>query len=132
MRGLGIYHPCAVPAAGLWHANSSKPGWKTSASSNFFFSCLQEQVCLIGLCSSYSHIPHPWADPECRSTSGFCDLNHRSIRIQNCGILLFGSSEGSAEEGSQTEPGKPNKCSACFPLLGIWMQATFSVDTVGP
>ena len=30
--------------------------------------------------------PDPWADPKSRSTSGFLNLHHRSIGVQNWGI----------------------------------------------
>ena len=33
--------------------------------------------------------PDPWADPESRSTVGFCNLHHRSSRIQNWGDSTF-------------------------------------------
>ena len=33
--------------------------------------------------------PDPWAEPKCRSTLGFYNLHHRSIRIQNWGIYLL-------------------------------------------
>ena len=36
--------------------------------------------------------PDPCADPKSRSTLGFCNLHHWSIRTQNWGICILGSS----------------------------------------
>ena len=44
---------------------------------------------LILLDSARSPGPDPWADPKCRSTLGFCNLHHRSTRVQNWGIYIY-------------------------------------------
>ena len=52
------------------------PGWRLDELHNLF------------------HLPDPWADPKNRSTLGFCDLHHRSIRAQNWGIYFLDPSGG--------------------------------------
>ena len=44
------------------------------------------------------HSPDPWADPKCRSTSGFYNLHHRNIGVQNQGID-FSDSPGGSRRG---------------------------------
>ena len=39
--------------------------------------------------SSESRTRDPGADPKRRSTLGFCNLHHRSIRVQNWGSILY-------------------------------------------
>ena len=42
--------------------------------------------------------PQPSADPKSGSTSGFCNLHHRSIRIQNWGIYILDPPGGLGRE----------------------------------
>ena len=50
---------------------------------------------LMGLQVSNPHPnPNPWADPKSRSISRFCNLHHRSIRVQNWGIYFLDPPRG--------------------------------------
>ena len=38
--------------------------------------------------------PDPWVDPKSRSTLRFCNLHHRSIRVQNWGLYFLDPPRG--------------------------------------
>ena len=47
-----------------------------------------------GRAARNSSLKDPWADPKSRSTIRFHSQPHRNIRVQNWGVLLFGSFRG--------------------------------------
>ena len=60
--------------------------------------CLHPTALLVLVRWCLGHLnPDPWADPKSRSTLGLRNLHNKSIRTENCGFYLLGSSPDSGK-----------------------------------